>query len=293
MPACHSSSRTISSSRELAAEPDRLGGAPRDPRDLVPGLLDRRRAVDAEHRAAAAPAPAKPAIIPACVEPVTEQTTIVSKKTPSSRSCSATSSAQRAKPSPPSGWSDAPAGIAYGLPPRSSTSASACSQLGRKPMSKPAAIEPDVGAHDPREQDVPDLVVDGVRPVDPVLLHEDAARARGARRRPRPGACGSTGRRRSRRACRSPARARRRRGTRACAPCCRRRRGRSCSPRASPRSRPAPPRCSVSRSSRWTGDGPKSSGTRSKSAATSPPVILGGGLQGGHRAPAPPPCAAA
>ena len=55
---------------------------------------------------------AKPAIIPACVEPVTEQTTIVSKNTPSSRSCSATSIAQPAKPWPPSGWSEAPAGIA-------------------------------------------------------------------------------------------------------------------------------------------------------------------------------------
>ena len=46
--------------------------------------------------------PAKPAIIPAWVEPVTEQTTIVSKKTPSSASCWATSSAQCAKPRPPS-----------------------------------------------------------------------------------------------------------------------------------------------------------------------------------------------
>ena len=81
---------------------------------------------------------ANPATIPAWVEPVTEQTTIVSKKTPSSRSCSATSPAQRAKPSPPSGWSDAPAGIAYGLPPPSSTEASASSQLGRMPMSNPA-----------------------------------------------------------------------------------------------------------------------------------------------------------
>ena len=105
------------------------------------------------------------------------------------------------------------------------------------PMSKPAAIEPYVGAHDPREQDVADLVVDGVGPVDPVLLHEDAA-SPSRRRPPRPGACGSTARRRSRRACRSPARARPRRGTPACAPCCRRRRGRSCSPRAWPRSRP-------------------------------------------------------
>ena len=135
-------------------------------------------------RGAARSCAAKPAIIPACVEPVTEQTTTVSKKTPSSRSCSATSSAQRAKPRPPSGWSEAPAGIAYGLPPRASTSASACSQLGRKPMSKPGRVEPHLGAHDPREQDVPDLVVDGVRPVDPVLLHEHAAEAelRGDRR---------------------------------------------------------------------------------------------------------------
>ena len=46
---------------------------------------------------------ANPAIIPACVEPVTVQTTIVSKKTPSAASCSATSTAQLAKPSPPSG----------------------------------------------------------------------------------------------------------------------------------------------------------------------------------------------
>ncbi len=34
---------------------------------------------------------ANPAIMPACVEPVTVQTTIVSKKTPSSSSCCATS----------------------------------------------------------------------------------------------------------------------------------------------------------------------------------------------------------
>ena len=55
---------------------------------------------------------AKPATIPACVEPVTEHTITVSKKTPSSASCSATSCAQRAKPRPPSSWSEAPAGIA-------------------------------------------------------------------------------------------------------------------------------------------------------------------------------------
>jgi hypothetical protein len=81
---------------------------------------------------------AKPAIIPAWVDPVTEHVTTVSKTTSSSRSCSATSSAQRAKPSPPSGWSDAPAGMAYGFPSAASTEASASSQLLRIPMSKPA-----------------------------------------------------------------------------------------------------------------------------------------------------------
>lgn len=54
---------------------------------------------------------AKPAIIPACVEPVTVHTTMVSKVTPSCCSCSATSKAHRAKPSPPSRCSLAPAGI--------------------------------------------------------------------------------------------------------------------------------------------------------------------------------------
>jgi hypothetical protein len=82
---------------------------------------------------------ANPATIPACVEPVTEQTTTVSKKTPSSSSCCATSSAQRAKPSPPSGWSEPPAGIGYGLPPSATTESSASCQLGRNAMSKPAS----------------------------------------------------------------------------------------------------------------------------------------------------------
>ena len=35
-------------------------------------------------------------------------------------------------------------------------------------------VEPHVGAHDPREEDVPDLVVDDVGPLDPALLHEHA-----------------------------------------------------------------------------------------------------------------------
>ena len=121
---------------------------------------------------------AKPAIIPACVEPVTEHTTIVSKNTPSSRSCSATSIAQPAKPWPPSGWSEAPAGIAYGLPPAARTSASACSQLALNPMPKPAGVEADVRAHEAAHQDVARAVVGDVGPVHPVLLDEDAFEAR-------------------------------------------------------------------------------------------------------------------
>ena len=54
---------------------------------------------------------ANPAIIPAWVEQVTVHTTMVSKCTPSASSCSATSNAQFAKPTPPSGCSEAPAGI--------------------------------------------------------------------------------------------------------------------------------------------------------------------------------------
>ena len=81
--------------------------------------------------------PAKPAIIPAWVLPVTEHTMIVSKKTPISCSCCWTSYAQLAKPRPPSRWSDAPAGIPYGLPPLARTSSSAWFQLSRKPISKP------------------------------------------------------------------------------------------------------------------------------------------------------------
>ena len=41
--------------------------------------------------------------------------------------------------------------------------------------------QPDVGAHDARELDVADAVVDHVRPVDPALLHQHAAEARARR----------------------------------------------------------------------------------------------------------------
>ena len=51
----------------------------------------------------------------------------------------ATSRAQSAKPSPPNGWSDAPAGIGYGRPPAATTESIARCQLSRTPMSKPAS----------------------------------------------------------------------------------------------------------------------------------------------------------
>ncbi len=82
---------------------------------------------------------AKPAIIPACVEPVTVHTMIVSNVIPSAFSCSASSKAQLANPRPPSGCSDAPAGMGYGLPPDASTSARAFFHESRTPMSKPAS----------------------------------------------------------------------------------------------------------------------------------------------------------
>src|SRR3954466_3731189 len=101
---------------QLAADVDHLRRPAGDARDLGAGLGRRRRAVDADHpprallaRPPRAPAGrANPATIPACVLPVTEQTTTVSKKTPSSRSCASTSSAQPAKPRPPSSWADPP-----------------------------------------------------------------------------------------------------------------------------------------------------------------------------------------
>jgi hypothetical protein len=84
------------------------------------------------------PSSANPAIMPACVEPVTVHTITWSKKMSCSASCCATSRAQLAKPRPPSGWSDAPAGIGYGFPPDSTTESIARCQLSRSPMSNPA-----------------------------------------------------------------------------------------------------------------------------------------------------------
>ena len=113
--------------------------------------------------------------------------------------------------------------------------------LGDRPI--PALLEadpearldqPHVRTGEPAEQDVADLVVDAVRPVDPALLDQHALHARRTPRRPPPAGCGWTARRRSRPACRSPGPARRPPGIRACGSCCRRRRSRSCSPPAWP-----------------------------------------------------------
>ena len=126
---------------QVPLEPDGCSRAAGDPGDLRTRLGRRGAAVDPDTRRGRPPASsstANPAIIPACVDPVTEHTTIVSKNTPRSRSCSASSNAQPANPCPPSGWSDAPAGIGYGFPPRASTSASACFQLSRNAIEKPA-----------------------------------------------------------------------------------------------------------------------------------------------------------
>src|SRR5580704_11723492 len=109
---------------------------------------------------------AKPAIMPAWVLPVTLHTTIVSKKTPSSRSCCRTSTAQLAKPRPPRGWSEAPAGIAYGVLP-----------AVLEADAEPCLYQTDVGPHDAGQQDVADLVVDRVRPVHPALLNQDGLQA--------------------------------------------------------------------------------------------------------------------
>ncbi len=76
--------------------------------------------------------------MPACVDPVTEHTTTVSKKTPTRVPARRPRTPTGAKPRPPSGWSEAPAGMAYGFPPAASTSRSARSQLSLNPIPNPA-----------------------------------------------------------------------------------------------------------------------------------------------------------
>ena len=169
---------------------------------------------------------AKPATIPACVEPVTEHTITVSKKTPSSRLLlgDLLRPAREAEP--------AERVVRRARRDRVRRAAGRLDVGDRllpallEADPEPGRVEPHVGAHEAAELDVADAVVDDVGPVDPAAPARARTPARCAPRRPRPGACGWTARRRSRRACRSPWRARRRRGTRACASCCRRTRGR-------------------------------------------------------------------
>ena len=118
---------------------------------------------------------ANPAIIPACVEPVTVQTTMVSKKTPSSSSCCGdlVGPAREAQPAEPvvggAGRDGvrrtaAPLDVLERLPPRV---AEADVEAGR--------VEPHLGAHDPAQQDVADLGAERVGPLrHPVLLHQHA-----------------------------------------------------------------------------------------------------------------------
>ena len=103
---------------------------------------------------------------------------MVSKKTPSSRSCSATSIAQPAKPWPPSGWSEAPAGIAYGLPPAAMHVRERLLPARLEPDPEAGRVEADVRAHEAAHQDVARAVVRDVRPLHPVLLDEHALQAR-------------------------------------------------------------------------------------------------------------------
>ena len=163
---------------QRSVDADPLGGVVGDPGHLVTVWSSVLEASMPMTRRRRGPSRAKPAIIPAWVDPVTVHTTTWSKNTSSSASWAATSRAQLAKPSPPSGWSDAPAGIGYGLPP------AAVHGVQRPPPAVPHAdVEPglvhaDVAAHDARQLHVADLAVLLVGPVDPVLLHRHAARPR-------------------------------------------------------------------------------------------------------------------
>ena len=59
----------------------------------------------------------------------------------------------------------------YGVPPESWTSRSALPGASDADV-EGGRVQPHVRAHDPRQEDVADLVVDGVVPIDPLLLDE-------------------------------------------------------------------------------------------------------------------------
>src|SRR5438067_4327113 len=161
---------------ELASEADRVGGNPRDPGDLVPRLRDRRRAVDSEHgpwpllRCEAGDHPglrrAGDGADDDRVEEDAELALLLGHLVRPAREAEA---AQRVIGRARRDGVRLPAALDHRrerlLP------------AGPEADVEARRVEPDVGAHDPREQDVPDLFVSVVRPVDPVLLDEDAAEA--------------------------------------------------------------------------------------------------------------------
>jgi hypothetical protein len=133
--------------------------------------MTRRRTPVSSSRAA------NPAIIPAWVEPVTVQTTIVSKKTPEGLLLlgDLEGPVGESEPAEPVlggagrdrvGRAAAGLDLAQGVLPRV---ADADVEAMR--------VQARVGAHHPREQDVADLVVHRVVPGDPLLLHEAALQA--------------------------------------------------------------------------------------------------------------------
>src|SRR5713101_459078 len=158
---------------QLAAEADGLRGAPRDARDLIPGLLHGRRAVDAENglravvcREACDHARLRRAGHRADDDRVEEDVELALLLHHLVRPARETVSAERMirracrnRIRLAAGFLDRCEGV---LPARPERDVEA------------RVDESHVRTHDPRQQDVPDLVVDDVGPIHPLLLHEHA-----------------------------------------------------------------------------------------------------------------------
>ena len=217
----------------------------------------------------------KPAIIPACVEPVTEHTTMVSKKTPSSRSCSRDLHRPAREPVAAERMvTEAPAGNRVGL---AAGREHVREHLFPALLDADAELRPDqphVRTSKPAYQDVADLVVDEVRPGDPALLDEHELQTGiGGYGRDLAGVVGLDAADRHERVA----------TLRQCvgdqvlqlAPlCCRRRRFPSSCPRASPRPRRRPDASSSGQAAGWaTGrTGAASGGSRRGTRAGTPTV---------------------
>ncbi len=147
---------------------------------------------------------AKPAIMPAWVEPVTVHTMIVSKKTSQLRLLGRDLADPVGEAEPAQRMVGCAGGDRVRL---------AAVGLDRVERPLPAVadadveagrIDADVAAHDPRQLDVADHLVGQVVPSRPSAPGRSPPRARGGAATPVTGGCGWTGCRRSRRACRSP-----------------------------------------------------------------------------------------